>query len=226
MDSPDLDDAVAGLFIGAAQPMPNDGRPTGIFKQAVSGPLRIHSEGLEGDVQADRKVHGGVEKALHQFSPINYALMAEHFPEPSALMCAGAMGENISSALLHESNVCIGDVFELGTARVQVAQPRTPCWKIDARFGAEGITRFVAARGIVGWYYRVLSPGEVKQGDRLRLIERQKKTLSLEQFNALTREHRPAIERLFEVAQTVGLNADWSARLRSRAQYLHHNASK
>ncbi len=203
--------------------MPGDGRPTGIFKRAVEGPLRVLAEGLDGDVQADRRVHGGVEKALHQFPRSGYRVITNQFPELSDKLLPGALGENISTETLTQRNACIGDVYAFGDARIQIAQPRTPCWKIDARFECEGVTEFLAKQGLVGWYYRVLEPGQVSAGDELRLLERATETLTLEDFNALSRAHRPAVEALFAAAQIKGLSADWSLRLRRRGQWLHHN---
>lgn len=223
MDVPQINDSVLGLFIGKARPMPGDGRPTGIFKRAAEGSLRVLAEGLDGDVQADRRVHGGVEKALHQFPRSGYQTITTQFPQIAEKLRPGALGENISSEILTQSSACIGDVYAFGSARIQIAQPRTPCWKINARFECEGITEFLAKLGLVGWYYRVLEPGEVRVGDELRLLDRPGKTLTLENFNALSRAHRPAVDALFAAAQIEGLSADWSLRLRRRGQWLHHN---
>lgn len=217
-----MTDAVrlTGVYIGSSQPMPNDGRPTGIFKQAIAGPVRVTREGLQGDVQADRRVHGGPEKAVHQFSVENYALLAAHFPDRASAFVPGTLGENLSSPQLHERNIHIGDVFAVGTVRLQVAQPRTPCWKIDARFGFEGITERVAHFGIAGWYYRVLEEGELQQGDILELIERDEQAPSLEQFHQLTASHRPPPEALERLAAIPALTPDWAVKLRRRAAYL------
>lgn len=204
--------------------MPGDGRPTGIFKQPVRGQVRIGVEGLECDAQADRRVHGGPEKALHQFALSGYARLAERFPQLAAAFVPGSIGENLSVAGLDETKVCIGDVYSLGTARIQLNQPRTPCWKIDARFGLEGISAFVAAEGLAGWYYRVLEPGDAGPGDELRLIERSSQALSLERFNQLARAHRPPPEELCRAAASPGLAPNWTEKLLARARWLYDNA--
>lgn len=214
---------LAGLYAGQVQAMPGDGRPTGIFKQPVQNRVRVGVEGLEGDAQGDRRVHGGPEKALHQFARPSYARLAEQFPECAGEFVAGSMGENLSVAGLDETQVRIGDVFALGGARIQLSQPRTPCWKIDARFGLEGIAGFVAAQGIAGWYYRVLDPGQVGPGDELRLLDRNAQALSLHQFNQLVRAHRPQVVDLLRVAGLPGLAPAWAERLRARARWLHDN---
>ncbi|MGQ0698034.1 MAG: MOSC domain-containing protein [Panacagrimonas sp.] len=214
---------IDGLYAGQVQPMPDDGRPTGIFKRLVEGSVRIRPEGLEGDAQGDRRVHGGIEKAVHQFAVSNYARLAEQFPERAQAFVPGAIGENLSTADLDESSVCIGDVFALGTARIQLNQPRTPCWKIDARFGLEGITAFVAKQGIAGWYYRVLEPGTVEIGDELRLLDRSAETLTLRQLHQLARTHRPPLDELLRAAKLPGLAPTWAEKFQARARWLRQN---
>lgn len=203
--------------------MPGDGRPTGIFKRPVQDRVRVGMEGLERDAQGDRRVHGGPEKALHQVAQSSYARLAERFPECAAEFVPGSMGENLSVGSLDETQVRIGDVFALGAARIQLNQPRTPCWKIDARFGLEGIAAFVGAQGLAGWYYRVLEPGEVGPGDDLCLLDRNAGALSLYQFDQLVRTHRPPVADLLRVAGLPGLAPIWADRLRARARWLHDN---
>lgn len=211
---------LSGLFAGSVQPMPGDGRPTAIFKQPVAGRMRVTREGLVGDAQADRRVHGGPEKALHHFPVETYALLAAAFPDHAAAFVPGAIGENLSTAGLTEAGICIGDVFALGSARIQLAQPRTPCWKIDARFEADGITRHVADHGIAGWYYRVLDEGEVAVGDALEHVGRETGAVSLAEFWAIVRAHRPARAALLRLAALESLTPAWRSKLAERAEWL------
>ncbi len=215
--------AILGLFAGQIQAMPGDGRPTAIFKAPVIGRIRVGFEGLANDVQADRRVHGGPEKAVHHFPLETHARLAREFPDAAAGLVAGGLGENISTLGLDESSVCIGDVFTCGSVRVQVCQPRTPCWKIEARHGVEGITRHIANAGIAGWYYRVLAVGEVAPGDELALIERADDPVSLAEFWQTVHRHRPEPEALLRLASAPGLAASWQRKLRERIDWLRAN---
>ncbi len=214
---------VSGLFVGPVQPMPGDGRPTAIFKQPVSGGVAITFDGLAGDAQADLRVHGGPDKAVHHFPLENHARLAQAFPQAAYGLNAGGLGENISTTGVDEASICIGDIFTLGTARVQLCQPRTPCWKIEARHGVEGMTRYIAEHGIAGWYYRVLAEGEVAVGDTLELIERAADPITLAAFWAVVHAHRPGADALQRLAEAPGLSANWQRRLWERVDWLRRN---
>jgi len=163
---------MVSLYLGGIRPLPPENQPTGIFKRARFDPLWLGHEGLAGDAQADRRVHGGPEKALHQYPVAHYAQLAAAFPAAAAQLVPGSIGENLSVAGWDENNVCIGDVFRLGDARIQVSQPRSPCWKIDRRYGVVGMTQLIGSQGLTGWYFRVLEEGEVGAGCAFELIER------------------------------------------------------
>lgn len=216
---------ITGVYAGAVQPMPGDGRPTAIFKQPVSGRVRIDNEGLIGDAQADRRVHGGPEKAIHHFPAETYLALAKAFPDAAATLLPGALGENISTTGMAEAEVCIGDVYALGSARVQLCQPRTPCWKIEARHGVEGMTQHIAQHGIAGWYYRVLAAGEVGVGDAWTLLERVPEAVTLAEFHATLQQHRPALAALARLRAAPGLASGWQARLQQRIDWLRANPS-
>lgn len=216
---------LTGLYVGRARVLPGDSRISGIFKHPVVGPLALTREGFEGDEQADRRVHGGPEKAVHHFPARNHARLAARFAEVAAAFVPGAIGENLSTADWDESDVCVGDVFALGGARLQLSQPRRPCWKIDARFGCEGIAAYVEQEGIAGWYYRVLEPGTVRVGDVLRRVGRTPGAPSLRELHDLMRAHRPPAEALLRAASSPGLAEALAERLRARARWLQDHAS-
>lgn len=203
--------------------MPGDGRATAIFKTPVSGEIEITPLGIVGDEQADLKNHGGPEKAVHFYPADRYALLAERFPEVATAMQPGAMGENLSAAGVTEPDVCLGDVFALGSARLQICQPRTPCWKIDARHGCDGMAAFIEQRGIAGWYYRVLVPGRAMVGDALTLDQRDLDAISIAAFSALRSQTRPDLALLQRLADMPALASDWRRRLAKRVAWLREH---
>lgn len=160
------------LLTGRASPLPGSDALSGIVKTPPDRPLALGREGLEGDEQADRRVHGGIEKAMHHYPFDHYAAWRNELGPLPPLLTLGGFGENISTTSLTESTVAVGDVFRLGTAILQVSQGRQPCWKLNRRFDVPDMARLVQQTGRTGWYYRVLQPGVVRSGDRLELIDR------------------------------------------------------
>lgn len=160
------------VLTGRAMPLPGGADLSGIVKTPVDRLLTLGVNGLEGDEQADRRVHGGVEKAVHQYPFDHYAAWRDELGDLLPLRGRGGFGENISASGLTEATVAVGDIFRLGTALVQVSQGRQPCWKLNRRFGVPDMARRVQRSGRTGWYYRVLEPGAVTQGDTLELIDR------------------------------------------------------
>jgi MOSC domain-containing protein YiiM len=84
----------------------------------------------------------------------------------------GGFGENFTVSFLDETNVCLGDVYAIADARVEVSQPRQPCMNISRRWKLPELTRRVEATGRHGWYMRVLTEGEVVAGEPIVLLQR------------------------------------------------------
>lgn len=164
-------DHIQNLFVGAAGTLP-DGTESALNKQPINGPLALDSLGLRGDTQVDLTNHGGPERAVLHYCERHYADWTRELPQLAALLKPAGFGENLSSAAMNEDNVCIGDIYQLGTARVQVAQPRTPCRKLNERFGIPDLVQRVLASQRCGWFYRVLEPGQLSIGDAIELLDR------------------------------------------------------
>lgn len=212
------------IYLGGIRPLPPENQPTGMFKRECAQPVWLGREGLAGDAQADRRVHGGPEKALHQYPVGHYAKLAVAFAEAAPLLAPGSIGENLGEAGWDETNVCIGDVFRLGDARIQVAQPRSPCWKIDRRYGVEGMAQFIAEHGLTGWYCRVVEEGAVEAGCAFELIDRPAAEVTLAHVWRLQRAHRPALAELEALARTPGLSPNWAKKVAERIDWLRSNA--
>ena len=139
---------------------------TGIFKEPVSGPVRVGHLNLEGDGQADLRVHGGADKAVYIYPAGHYSLWRDELRRELAY---GHFGENLTVDGVLERDAHIGDIFLAGTALLQVTQPRFPCYKLGIRMGDQRFIRRFLFSGRTGFYARVLREGEVAPGDTLQL---------------------------------------------------------
>lgn len=171
-DACDAGTVLDALLTGEIAPLGTGDTPSGIDKQPVDTPLWLGHEGLTGDMQGDRKHHGGPDKAVHHYPYEHYAAWRGELGGAPLLDRPGAFGENLSTTGLDESTVAIGDVFRLGEALIEVSQGRQPCWKLNARFAVADMAARVQKSGRTGWYYRVIEAGRVAAGDKLRLVER------------------------------------------------------
>jgi MOSC domain-containing protein YiiM len=151
----------------AADPLRKPWR-SAIFKEPVEGPLRLSRLGLEGDEVADRRHHGGPDQAV-----LGYA--SEHYPAWRAEGLdadPGAFGENLLFEGLLDSEVCIGDRWQVGGATLQVSHPRQPCGTLARRFQRGDVVARVWATGRGGWYFRVLEEGVVAPEGEVVLLDR------------------------------------------------------
>ena len=140
---------------------------TGIFKYQVHEPLVLGNEDVKGDAVIDRRYHGGIDKACYLYSVNHYPFWKKAYPNLE--WSWGMFGENLTIAGLDESELHIGDIFSIGTARVQITQPRQPCFKLGIRLAdPKAVELFVQAEK-PGAYVRVLREGTVRTGDDLRL---------------------------------------------------------
>lgn len=217
------------LLIGEVQPLAGSAHASGIDKRLVSDRLWLGAEGFAGDAQADRKHHGGPDKAVHHYAFDHYAYWSTQLGAREVVTRPGAFGENLSTLGMTEADVCIGDVFTLSTAVLQVSQARQPCWKLNLRFDHPKMSSLVQHSGKTGWYYRVLETGWVAPGDTLHLRERPhpdwtltqvldvlyRRALDLDALRALVAiEAFPASWRqLFARRLAAGEVEDWRRRL-------------
>lgn len=147
------------------------GVETAYAKQPVDGPVAVGTLGLAGDERTP-KHHAGPDRAVMQCSADHLAAWRDELPELAPLLVDGSFGENLVVDGMDEWNVCVGDVVEVGTCRLQVTMPRTPCHKIGRHFGRADMPVLVQASGRTGWLYRVLQPGTITAGDEVRVVER------------------------------------------------------
>lgn len=181
-------------------------RRTGIFKEPVDRRLAAGPLGLDGDGQGDLSVHGGVDKAVYAYPHEHY----DHWHrERGTLYPMGQFGENLTTEGLLETTVAIGDVYRVGTARLQVSEPREPCSTLafkmqDATFPKQ----FLASRR-VGFYLRVVESGELGVGDVIEIVERGPAALSIHRLVGLAYLRSGDIETAEAAVRCEALPDHW-----------------
>lgn len=199
------------VLVGPIAPLGLRGHVSAIAKTVAPGPWRIGPLGLEGDTQAERKHHGGPEKALHHYPLDHYAAWRAELGDMPILGAPGAFGENLSTEGWTEENVCIADIVRFGGALLQVSQGRQPCFKLSLRFEQRDMARRVQESGRTGWYYRVLEPGLAQREDQLELVERRHPDWPLARLTRLLYRDRDDRAGLAGMAALEGLAENWRA---------------
>lgn len=217
MMAPMILDAVR---VGQLRALPREGQRTGMYKEPVTGPVHVGRLGLAGDRQGDLTVHGGPDKAVHLYPSDHYAVLARRRPDLADQLVPGVLGENLCVRGLDETGVCLGDTWAAGTVRLQVSQPRRPCWKIDHRLDTDGMVELINELLVPGWYFRVLVEGELEAGDAFTLVDRPAPDLTLRGLLETFGAHRPDPADLRRYATAPGLTPGWVDRLTRRADWL------
>lgn len=206
---------VTAICIGQARPFRDDEK-SAFVKSAVDGPIAITTLGIEGDEQADQKHHGGVDMAVHHYPHDHYAWWEKELGGHELLKSAPAFGENLVMNGMTESDVHIGDRFKLGSAVLEVSQPRKPCWKIEHRFGRKGMVKSIMKHHNCGWYYRVLEEGEAKAGDTLERISTGRADWSIARAFAVLHTGEGTQEELVQLSEMSPLSKVERARAASK----------
>jgi len=179
---------------------------TGIFKEPVSGPVQLRTLNLDGDRQADLSVHGGLYKAV-------YGYASEHYPfwrqELGVDLPWGMFGENLTTSGLTEEELHVGDRFQIGEAIVMVRQPRTPCYKLAAKFQRDDMLERFLLSDRSGFYFSVEQEGAVAADDDLQLLKRNHDGITISEMNRLFVREKYNQKLLRKAIDTVAVPDNW-----------------
>jgi MOSC domain-containing protein YiiM len=206
------------LQIGKPQALPiADGRTfvSAIAKLPIADGVRVAivGENLEGDQQANRRYHGGPDKVLCGYS-------AEHYPlwqaELGLELPFGAFGENLTVDGLTEDVLCIGDILTVGSATIQISQPRQPCVNVARRWGVPSLPRQMEATGRTGFYARIVTAGAIAAGDPITRSVRPYPEFTIARANRVMYGTPPDPAAVEALRAVEALSAEWRRILARR----------
>ena len=215
---------IVGLFVGRAKVIAPDGSTrqsdqpweSGIFKDPVPGPVWVAYGGIRGDEQADRKYHGGPEKAVCAYPVTHY----EYWRRRPGLadISIGGFGENTTLEGAAEAQLCIGDRFQFDDAIVEISQPRQPCWKLSRRWHVEDLKEQTERTGFTGFYFRVIKHGWLKPNATGMLVERPWPQWNLAECNAIMHQRPEDHAAALRLSECSRLSTSWRDQLFDRAR--------
>ena len=193
---------------------------TAIFKDPVNGHIILRKLNLDGDKQADLTVHGGIDKAVYSYPEEHYDYWRKQFPNMDLVW--GMFGENFTTKGLLEDAVNVGDQFQIGSAKLVATQPRMPCYKLGVRFGRMDVIRKFMTSGRPGIYFKVLTGGEIKKGDKIKFIKRDKNNVTVKDIVTLyiNRNNLDNIETMRRATKIRDLPEGWRYEFQQKIEQL------
>jgi MOSC domain-containing protein YiiM len=208
---------VLSVNVGLPREVRWRGKPvtTGIFKEPVAGRVALRRLNLDGDRQADLRVHGGPDKAVYAYPSEFYELWSRERPELE--LGPGTFGENLTTEGLLDGDVSVGDRFRVGSAELVVTQPRLPCFKLGIRMGRDAFVTEFLERGLLGFYLAVVVEGEVAAGDPIVELARDPRSFRVTEVSRLYARDRDDVEGMRRAAELDVLPESWRSWFRERA---------
>lgn len=184
---------IRSIQVGQPEERHDGTRPwtSAIHKQPVAGPIWLGLTNLDGDAQADRRVHGGPDKAVCVYPAVHETFWCAQLGLTS--LPPGGFGENLTVDGPDETEVCVGDIYSIGDVKVQISQPRSPCWKLARRWGVRDLAVRVQQTGYTGWYLRVLTTGAIQPGDEFVLDQRLHPEWTVRRASAVYRDRHDTV---------------------------------
>jgi MOSC domain-containing protein YiiM len=187
---------------------------TAIFKKPVEGRVKVGELNLEGDAQADLRVHGGWSKAVYAYPGEHYEFWRNEFPQK--VIEDAQFGENLTTDGILETELFIGDALRIGTAEFVVTEPRMPCYKLGIRFGRKDILRRFLQSRRSGFYLAVTKTGELERGDAIEIISRDENRVTVTDIVRLWVQDKTDVETMRRALNIESLPETWKEPFRER----------
>jgi MOSC domain-containing protein YiiM len=186
---------------------------TAIWKRPVSGRRRVRGVNLDGDDQADRRVHGGPTKAIYAYAVEDYAWWETVL---GLTLGPGTFGDNLTVTGVDLADRVVGERWQVGSAVLRLTEPRIPCFKLGLRMGDAGFVDRFAEAARPGSYLAIESAGEIGAGDSIELLHRPDHDVTVGNVERAYHGERGLLERLVETPELSDAWRDWAARALSR----------
>ncbi len=196
---------VLSVNVGRVREFEYNGRParSGIWKSPVAGRIAARGVNLDGDDQADRKVHGGPDKAVYAYAIEDIRWWEQ---ELGRSLEYGEFGENLTTEQIDVNGALVGEHWEIGTAVLEVSEPRVPCWRLGVRMNDKMFPRRFTEALRPGAYLRIIVEGDVGDGDEIKVVDKPEHDLTIGDVFRMFARDRDEGERLGAVP---GMSESW-----------------
>lgn len=203
---------ILSINIGQARQFEYNGRPakSAIWKTPVIGRVAARGVNLAGDDQADRKAHGGPDKAVYAYAVEDLRWWQRQVGQS---IPHGGFGENLTTEGLEVNQALIGERWKIGTAVFEVSEPRVPCWRLGVRMNDAVFPRHFTEALRPGAYLRIVAEGDVGAGDEIYIIEKPNHDLTVQDVFRIYVRDRHEVERLLTIPQMSESWRKWAEKL-------------
>ena len=208
---------VLSVNVGTAREFEYGGRlaKSAIWKSPAAGRIAARGVNLAGDDQADRKAHGGPDKALYAYAVEDVRWWEQ---EIGRSLAYGEFGENLTTEGIEVNSALIGEHWEIGTTVVEVSEPRIPCWRLGVRMNDHLFPRRFTIAVRPGTYLRIVVEGDMGAGDKIRVVERPDHDLTIRDVFRIYTRDRDEAERLLAVPRMSESWRRWADGLLQKAK--------
>jgi MOSC domain-containing protein YiiM len=203
---------VLSVNVGGPRKFEYHGQPaqSAIWKSPAGGRVAARGINLEGDDQADRKAHGGFDKAVYAYAVENQRFWAQEIGRP---LSPGEFGENLTTEGIDVDDALVGERWRIGSALFEVSEPRIPCWRLGVRMEDETFPRRFSKALRPGTYLRIVGEGDVGEGDQIRVEQKPDHGLTVRDVFRVYTQDRAQAPRLLAVPQLSDAWKRWAARM-------------
>jgi len=191
---------VLSVSVGGAREFEYHGRParSAIWKTPVSGRVAVAGVNLAGDDQADREAHGGPDKAVYAYAVEDARWWEQEVGRPFAY---AEFGENLTTEGVDVNGALVGERWAIGSTVLEVSEPRVPCWRLGVRMNDPAFLRRFTAALRPGAYLRIVSEGDLGEGDSIRIESKPEHDLTVRDVFRIYTRDRDECARLLAVPQ-------------------------
>jgi len=210
---------VLSVNVGTVRQFEYNGRParSAIWKSPVVGRIEVRGVNITGDDQADRKAHGGPDKVVYAYAVEDARWWQQQI---GRALEYGEFGENLTTEGIEVNDALVGERWQIGTAVLEVSEPRIPCWRLGIRMNDKTFPRKFTEALRPGAYLRLIVGGSVGAGDEIRVVERPAHALTIRDVFRIYTRDRDEVQRLLTVPQMSESwkmwAADWLQQRKSR----------
>lgn len=214
---------VLSVNVGTPRQFEFHGRParSAIWKAPVIGRIAVRGVNLAGDDQADRKVHGGPDKAVYAYAVEDESWWEAQIGRPFA---CGEFGENLTTEGIEINGALIGEHWEVGSTILEVSEPRIPCWRLGVRMNDDQFPRRFTEAMRPGTYLRIILEGELGAGDAIRVIETPDSDLTVRDVFRIYTRDRHEVERLLTAPRMSESWKRWAAEFLEKTECIRHRS--